>query len=63
MTQLGNLHKIIWRFAYQLYVLLFKICLYNFPFFTNHSYFLVEIRFQNDALHGSLDYENLLKVP
>ena len=63
MTQLGNLHKLIWRSAYQLYVLLFKICLYNFPFFANHSYFLGEIRFQNDALHGSLDYENLLKVP
>ena len=63
INQSGNLHNIILRPAYRLHVLVFHICLYKFPYFANHSHYLGEFRFQNDALNESLDYGNLIKVP
>ena len=64
MTQLGNFHNIISRSAYRLHVLVFCIRLYNFPFLANPCHFLGELfSVQNEALHESLDYGNLVKVP
>ena len=60
---LDDLYNIISRSAYRLHVLMFHICLYNFLFFANHSQFLGELRFENNALLESLDHGNVVKLP
>ena len=58
VTHLSNLLNIISPSTYRLHVLVFNICLYNFPFFGQSQSFSGELRFQNDALYESLDYGN-----